>query len=55
MPVKELTAHEIADALGGCPGNPWPELRLLMLFQSEARDRVELEEESVRTVVPLAA
>jgi hypothetical protein len=44
--MKEFTAHQIADALAGNPGSPWPELRLLMLFQSEAPDRIEAELES---------
>ncbi len=55
MPVKELSAYEIAAAVAGRPGSPGLELRLLRLFQSEALDRVEAESESSRNVVPQAA
>ena len=53
--MKELSAYDIANALAGRPGSPELELRLLMLFQSQAHDRVEREQESVGNVLPLAA
>ena len=55
MPMKELTADQIAAALAGHPGSPWPELRLLMLFQSEDGDRVDVEPESMREPLRKAA
>jgi hypothetical protein len=53
--MKELSAYDIAAALTGRPGDPGPELRLLMLFQSEARHLVDVELESVRDALPKAA
>ena len=53
--MKELTVDQIAATLAGHPGGQWPELRLLMLFQSEPDDRVEVEPESFREALPKAA
>ncbi len=37
--MKEVTVQQISAVLLG----PWPEQRLLALFQSDAADRVEVE------------
>jgi hypothetical protein len=41
--MNEVSAHEIAATLTGKPGAQWSELRLLMLFQSEAGERIDVE------------
>src|SRR5260370_32959748 len=41
--MRELSAREIGAALGACPGHPAAELRLLIFFQREAADRVEVQ------------
>lgn len=43
--MKQLSASQIAAALAGHPFGSGPELRLLMLFQSDAGDRAEVEPE----------
>lgn len=43
MSMKELDPDQIAAALAGHPVGPWRELRFLILFQSEAGDRVVVE------------
>jgi hypothetical protein len=48
--MKEVTVQQIADVLQG----PWPEQRLLALFQSDAADRVEVEP-AIRESLPKAA
>jgi hypothetical protein len=53
--MKEVSADQIAAAIAGHPGSSWLELRLLMLFQSEARDRVEAKPESFRDDLRKAA
>jgi hypothetical protein len=55
MATKEFSAEEIAAALGGRPGGQGPELRLLMLFQSEAGDPVDAEPHFVPDAVRKAA
>jgi hypothetical protein len=53
--MNQLTADQIATALGGRPGAPGPELRLLMLYQPEAGDRVATEPTSIGEPLPKAA
>jgi hypothetical protein len=53
--MKELTAHQIAAALAGHPGAPWPELRLLIIFQSEAGDRVAIDPSTIGAPLSKAA
>jgi hypothetical protein len=43
MPIKEFSAQQIAAAIAGHQGCPGPELRLLLLFQSDTGDPVEAE------------
>jgi len=53
MAMKEISIRQIAAALAGHPGDPSVELRLLLLFQSEAADRVEVQPRGINE--PLAA
>jgi hypothetical protein len=46
VPMKELTAVQIAATIAGYPGGAEQELRLLMLFQSAAGNPVEVEPEA---------
>ncbi len=55
MTMKEVSIHQIAEALAGHPGGQWPELRLLMLFQSQAADRVKVEPQAAREPLSKAA
>ena len=48
--MKEVTVQQIAAVLMG----PWPEQRLLALFESDASDRVEVEP-AIREFLPKAA
>ena len=48
--MKEVSVQQIADVLIG----PWPEQRLLALFQSDATDRVEVAP-AIRESFPKAA
>ena len=48
--MKDVSVYQIAAAFVG----PWPELRLLALFQSDAADRVELEP-AIQESLPKAA
>jgi len=41
--MKEFNPQQIAAVLTGNPYSPWPELRLLMLFQSQTGSEVEAE------------
>ncbi len=40
--MKELSAQQIAAELGGHLGTAWPELRLLILFQADHVEPVEV-------------
>ena len=53
--MREVSSYEIAAALAGHPSDPSAELRLLMLFQSNARDRVDIEPETIREPLSKAA
>ena len=53
--MREVSSYEIAAALAGHPSDPSAELRLLMLFQSNARDGVEMEPETIREPLSKAA
>jgi hypothetical protein len=53
--MKELSAHQIAAALSGHPNSQWLELRLLMLFQSDDGDPLQVEQESTRQPLRKAA
>jgi hypothetical protein len=55
MAMKEISPQQIAAALAGHPGNPWLELRLLLMFQPEAADRAEVQERPVRELMAAAA
>ena len=39
--MKQFDPYQIAAVLTGNPYSPWPELRLLMLFQSHAGNEIE--------------
>jgi len=41
--MKQFDAYQIAAELTGKPCSAWPELRLLMLFQTQAGNEVEAE------------
>jgi hypothetical protein len=55
MPTKEFSARQIAAAVAGHQGCPGPELRLLMLFQTESGDPVEVERPFVPDALRAAA
>ena len=41
--MKRFDPYQIAAVLTGNPYSPWQELRLLMLFQSQAGNEIEAE------------
>ena len=53
--MKDVSIHQIAEALAGHPGGQWPELRLLLLFQSQAPNRVQAEPQAAREPLSKAA
>ncbi len=53
--MKQLDPHQIAAVLTGNPWSPWSELRLLMLFQSEDGNVVEVGPEAMRESLQKAA
>ena len=55
MAMKEISTKQIAAALAGHPGNPSVELRLLLLFQSEAADPVGVQPRALREPLTTAA
>jgi hypothetical protein len=55
MFMKEFNSYQIAAVLSGHPGTAWPELRLIMLFQAEAGDRVAVEPVAMREPLLKAA
>jgi hypothetical protein len=52
--MKELTPHQIAATIAGYPGGAEQELRLLMLFASDAGNPVEGESQALEPL-PKAA
>ena len=55
MAMKEISIKQIAAALGGQPGDPSVELRLLLLFQSDVADRVEVQPRAINEPVATGA
>ena len=53
--MKEVSTRQIAAALAGPPGDPSGELRLLLLFQADAADRVAAEPKALPEPVATAA
>jgi len=53
--MKEVSAHQIAAAVAGRPGSPEPELRLLMLFPSDAPHRATVESRAEQDTTRLKA
>jgi hypothetical protein len=55
--MKQFDPDQIAAELTGKPFSAWPELRLLMLFQSQAGNEVEAEvgTKAIRPSLPKAA
>ena len=55
MLMKEFTVNQIAATLAGHAGSAEQELRLLMLFQSDAGAEAEVEPEPMREPLDKAA
>jgi hypothetical protein len=55
MAMKEISIRQIAAALAGHPGDPSVELRLLLLFQSEAADRSQVQPRAKNEPIATAA
>ncbi len=55
MAMKEISTKQIAAVLARHPGDPWVELRLLLLFQSEAADRAQALPRAINEPVATAA
>jgi hypothetical protein len=55
MAMKEISTRQIAAALAGHPGDPSVELRLLLLFQSEAADPAQAQPRAINEPAATAA
>jgi len=55
MAMKEISTKQIAAVLARHPGDPSVELRLLLLFQSDAADRVEVQPRAINEPLATAA
>jgi len=55
MAMNEISIRQIAAALADHPGDPSMELRLLLLFQSEAADRAQVQPRAINEPVATAA
>jgi hypothetical protein len=53
--MKQISIRQIAAALAGHPGDPSVELQLLLLFQSEAADRAQVQPRGINEPVATAA
>jgi hypothetical protein len=53
--MKEFNPYQIAAVLSGHPSCVWPELRLILLLQSEAGDQVAVEPVAMREPLLKAA
>jgi len=53
--MKQLDPHQIAALLTSNPWSPWSELRLLMLFQSQDGNEVEVGPEAISAPLQQAA